>query len=197
MLKARRPLAAALVVGAGALALTGCIPLPPALPEAPPIATPQPVEPAPTTASEEPASPSQEPTAPEAGDYPYTVDDGLGDTWSFDVTGVIADPPLRTGQAEPGTYFVGVVFDAAHLEGNVSFGSCFDIFVVGSDGETYDWMTTYAAVTAEDDIYDADDQGFTQRAAAVQLPEGVEPTQVIIRSTYGHPEVPDTVIDVQ
>ena len=58
-------------------------------------------------------------------------------------------------------------------------------------------MTTYAAVTAEDDIYDADDQGFTQRVAAVQLPEGVEPTQVIIRSTYGHPEVPDTVIDVQ
>lgn len=180
MPKPRRTLAAALVIGASAVALTGCI-LPPPLPEAPPA---QPVA----------SDPSGAPEA--SGDYQYTVDDGLGDTWSFSVTDVVANPPVRSGEPEAGTYFVGIVFDAHHDEGNVDFGGSFDVFVKGSDGETYDWMTTYANVTAEEDIYDADPAGFTGRTAVVQLPEGVDPVQVIVRSAYGHPEVPDTVIDV-
>ncbi|WP_206448407.1 hypothetical protein [Agrococcus sp. KRD186] len=181
MPKPRRTLAAALVIGASAIALTGCLPLPPALPEAPPAVTAVP-------------NPSAAPE-PATGDFPYTVDDGLGDTWSFDVTNVIADPPMESGEAEAGTFFVGVVVSAEHVEGDVDFISCFDIFITGDDGQTYDWRDTID-VTAENDVYYADDTAFTDAVAAVQLPEGVEPDQVILRSTYGHPEVPDTVIDV-
>lgn len=195
MPKPRRTLAAALVIGASAIALTGCLPLPPELPTAPaepPIAesTPSAAEPAPST---EPA-PSAEPDAPTA-DYPFTVDDDAGDTWSFDVTGLIADPPLEAGEAEDGTYLVGVLLSAEHLDGTASFTICFDIFVEGDDGETYDWSDTLG-VTAENDIYYADDDAFTDAVAAVQLPEGVEPARVIVRSSYGYPEAPDTVITV-
>lgn len=130
-----------------------------------------------------------------AGDLPYTVDDGLGDTWSFDVTNLIADPPMQSGEAEPGTFFVGVVISAEHVEGDVGFRTCFDIFIEGDDGQTYDWRDTIG-VTAENDVYFADDTSFTDAVAAVQLPEGAEPEQVILRSACGHPEVPDTVIDV-
>lgn len=202
MSKARRALAATLVVGMSAVALTACFPLPPALPSAPPTPTiPQPADPAtdPAVPATEPADPGTQPTeqpAAPSGDLPFTVDDGLGDTWSFGVSELVTDPPMESGEAESGTYFVGVVIDAQHVEGDASFATCFDILVQGSDGTVYDWADTIQ-VTAENDVYYADDSGFTGAVAAVQLPEGVEPTQVVLRSAYGHPAVADTVIDVQ
>ncbi|MFA4840490.1 MAG: hypothetical protein WC580_02150 [Agrococcus sp.] len=171
---ARRPLAAALVLGASALVLTGCIPLPPALPTAPTAAP-----------------------AGAAGSSTYTVDDGLGDVWSFRVTGLVDDPPLLSGEPEPGTRFVAIVIDGEHLEGTFAFKDCFDMFIQGTDGELYDFADTYATVTAENDIYQADDTSFTGAHALVQLPEDVDPDLVVFRSHYGYPEVADTVIDVE
>lgn len=197
MRKARRTVAAALVMGASALALTACFPLPPALPSAPPVPGPDPAPSpstaTPTTAPSGPTEPTAS-TAP-AGDLPYTVDDEAGDTWSFAVAEVIADPPMQSGAAAAGTHLVGVVIDAQHVEGSASFGTCFEIFVKGDDGQQYSWRDTIE-ITAENDIYFADRTAFTGAVAAVQLPEGVEPAQVIMRSAYGYPEVADTVIDV-
>lgn len=196
---ARRPLAAALILGAGALVLTGCIPLPPALPAAPTAAPVDPAEPSDTAAA--PSADSEEteqPSEPAAGAYDFTVDDGLGDTWSFTVTDLELNPPIETGEPEPGTSFVGIVIDAAHVEGgSLGFVDCFEIMVTGSDGVTYDWADTVVTVTAEDDVYDADVAGFTQARAVVQLPEGVDPAQLVFRSAFGHPQVEDTVIDVE
>lgn len=198
----RRTIASALIIGASAVALTGCLPLPPALPSAPPAPTvgtsadpstaPDPAE---SPESSSPAEPAETATAPADGDFPYTVDDQAGDVWSFDVTNLIADPPLESGSPEDGTFFVGVVISADHVEGGASFRTCFDIFIKGTDGETYDWSDSIG-VLAENDVRDADGSGFTDAVAAVQLPEGVEPDQVIIRASYGYPEVADTVIDV-
>ena len=198
---ARRPLAAALVLGASALALTGCIPMPPAIPAAPTGSPIEPADPVDTTEATEPAEPSEtgsseEPSEPAPGAYDFTVDDGAGDVWSFSVTSLEEDPPMQSGEPEAGTYFVGILFDAEHLEGSFGFSSSFDIFVVGSDGVEYDWRDTIA-VTAENDVFYADEAGFTQARAVVQLPEGVEPAHVILRSAYGYPEVPETVIDVE
>lgn len=196
MPKPRRTLAAALAIGVSAVVLTGCFPVPPALPEAPPVQT---VDPSPTSdptaAPTDPAPTGEDATEAPTGDYPFTVDDQAGDVWSFDVTGIVADPPLESGEAEEGTFFVGVLLSGEHVEGTYSFKDVFDIFVKGTDGQTYDWRDTIG-VTAENDIYYADDTAFSDVVAAVQLPGGVEPAQVILRSTYGHPEVPDTVIDV-
>ncbi|WP_347754378.1 hypothetical protein [Agrococcus sp. ProA11] len=198
MLKARRPAAAALILGVGALALTGCFsppPLPSAAPE-PPAAPSTSAEPSPTG---EPTEPTEEPTTSSepaaSGDLPFTVDDGLGDIWSFDVVELVSNPPLSSGEPEPGTYVVGVIIDAEHVEGGVSFANCFDILVEGSDGEIYDYADTIG-ITPEDDIYFADDDAFTGAVAAVQLPEGVDPVSVTMRSTYGHPEVEDVVINI-
>lgn len=191
---AHRPLAAAIVLTAGALALTGCIPLPPALPSAPLTPT-SPAAPAPASSQEPGASTDPGPSG-EASGQQFTVDDGLGDVWSFTVVGLEADPPMESGEPEPGTYFVGVVIDGQHLEGNVDFTGCFDIFMAGTDGVQYDWADTIQ-ITAVDDIYYADPEGFTGARAVVQLPEGVEPAQLIFRSAYGYPAVADTVIDVQ
>ncbi len=194
----RRSLAAALVVGAGALALTGCI-TPPPLPSAAPA--PEPTAEAPSPAPSGAPSASADPgssTPPSDGELAYTVDDGLGDTWSFDVVEVVADPPLETGAPEEGTFVVGVVIDARHDEGSTRFTACFDILVEGSDGETYDYGVTRATLTPEDDIYYVEDEeSFTGAVAAVQLPEGVEPTSVILRSSYGYPEVEDTVFEIE
>ncbi|WAC66568.1 hypothetical protein OVA14_01930 [Agrococcus sp. SL85] len=188
----RRLLAAALVLGGASLALTGCIPMPPAVPTAAPT-MPAPEDP---TTSTEAADPTEEPTTPpSAGEYAYTVDDGLGDIWSFSVTSIDDNPPMESGEPADGTYFTAVRIDGNHDEGTTSFMGCFDVFVVGSDGQTYDWADT-VAVTAEDDIYYVEDT-FEGARAVVQLPEGVAPTQVILRSTYGHPDVPDTVLDVE
>jgi hypothetical protein len=171
---ARRPLAAALVLGASALVLAGCIPLPPALP----------------------ASPTAAPTGG-AASTSFTFDDGLGDIWSFRVTGLVDDPPLVAGEPEPGTRFVAIVIDGEHLEGTFAFKDCFDMFIQGTDGELYDFADTYATATAEDDIYEADETSFTGARALVQLPEDVDPDRVVFRSHYGHPQVADTVIDVE
>lgn len=194
---ARRRLAAALVLGASALALTGCLPMPPALPAAP---TAEPIDPAEPTESSEPAEPgtttdaSEEPSEPSSGAYDHTVDDGAGDTWSFSVTGLEPNPPMQSGEPEAGTYFVGILFDAEHVEGSADFSQCFDIFVVGSDGIEYDWRDTIS-VTAENDVYFADTEGFTQARAVVQLPEGVDPAQIVLRTRYGAGE--EIVIEVQ
>lgn len=194
MSHARRIVAAAFAVGVGALTLTGCIMPPPAPTAAPATPTQTMAQPAgdPGTTSE-PAPPSGS-SAP-AGDYPFTVDDGVGDTWSFDVVELVADPPMESGEPAPGTHFVGVVISAQHLEGSASFMICFDILVEGTDGETYDWRDTLT-VTAVDDLYFADDQAFTRAVAAVQLPEGVDPVRVTMQSRYGAPEVEDVVIDI-
>jgi hypothetical protein len=175
---ARRPLAAALVLGAGALVLTGCIPLPPAVPTSP-------------------ADPATAAPADPATSGGFTVDDGLGDVWSFRVTGLVDNPPLVTGEPEPGTRFVAIVIDGEHLEGSFAFKDCFDMFIQGTDGELYDFADTYATATAENDIYQADETSFTGARAVVQLPEDVDPDLVVFRSHYGHPEVADTVIDVE
>ncbi len=171
----RRPFAAALVLGASALALTGCIPLPPALPATPTAAAP----------------------SGSAGVSTYTVDDGLGDVWSFRVTGVVDNPPLRMGEPEPGTRFVAIVIDGEHVTGSFAFKDCFDMFIQGTDGELYDFADTFTTVTAENDIYEADTTSFTGAHAVVQLPEDVDPDLVVFRSHYGHPQVADTVIDVE
>ncbi|WP_404311840.1 hypothetical protein LG314_10890 [Agrococcus terreus] len=189
----RRTSIALAVLGAGALALAGCLPTPPTLPTAAP---PQPTQ-TQTAPESDPAEPSesQEATPPQAGDYAHTVDDGAGDVWSFTVTSIDDDPPMESGEPEPGTSFVAIRIDGHHDEGGASFTTCFDMLVVGSDGETYDWADT-VAVTAEDDIFYVDDT-FEGARAVVQLPEGVDPVQVILRSTFGHPAVPDTVLDVE
>lgn len=191
----RRSLAAAVLVGAGALALTGCI-TPPPLPPAAPVPEPTTAPSAPVQSSA-PADPGSS-TPPSDGELPYTVDDGLGDTWSFDVVEVVADPPMSSGEPEEGTFVVGVVIDARHDEGSAGFTSCFHILVEGSDGETYDYADTRASLTPEDDIFFvAEEESFEGAVAAVQLPEGVEPASVILRSAYGHPEVEDTVFEIQ
>lgn len=193
---ARRTLAAAIILTAGALALTGCIPLPPAVPAAP-TAPVEPGDPAQPTQSTEPGATTEPGTGGQVAGEEFTVDDGLGDVWTFSVVAVEADPPMEFAEPEPGTAFIGIVIDGEHLEGSLDFTGCFDIIVVGSDGEQYDWADTIGTATAEDDIFYADTQSFTGARAAVQLPEGVTPAQLIFRSTYGHPDVPDTVIDVQ
>lgn len=188
---ARRPLAAALIMGAGALVLTGCIPMPPPIPQAPSAS-------APTTPTEstDPAAPGTTtgPSEPSTGAYDFTVDDGAGDVWAFTVTALEPDPPMQSGSADAGTYFVGILFDAEHLEGSIDFAGMFDIFVVGSDGVEYDWRDTIA-VTAEDDIYYADQAGFSQARAVVQLPQDVEPAQVVLRPRYG--DAQETIIEVR
>lgn len=190
---ARRPLVAALVVGASALVLTGCIPTPPPLPAAP---TTAPIDPSTTPAPSESSEPgaSADPTEPSDGAFDYTVDDGAGDVWSFTVTGLEEDPPMESGEAEAGTYFVGILLDAEHVSGSASFQRCFDILVVGSDGVEYDWRDTIA-VTAEDDVYYADTEAFTQARAVVQLPEDVDPDQVVLRTRFGAGE--EIVLDVE
>lgn len=189
----RRALAAVAILGAAALALSGCLASPPALPtEAPP--QPTETQAVPETEAAEPTA-SQETTPPAAVEYAYTVDDGLGDIWSFSVTSVDDDPPMESGEPEAGTRFVAIRLDGDHDEGDVSFHGCFEMLVVGSDGETYDWADT-VAVTAEDDIFYAGDT-FQGARAVVQLPEDVDPAQIIIRSTYGSPEVEDIVLDVE
>lgn len=195
---ARRPLAAALILGASALVLTGCLPMPPAAPVLPP--TSGPTEP---TESSDPAEPgttdepteSSEPSTPSDGAFDYTVDDGLGDVWSFTVTGLEENPPMESGSPEAGTYFVGILIDAEHLDGALGFTSSFDIMINGDDGATYNWSDTIE-VTAEDDVFYADTEGFTQARAVVQMPEGVLPAQLVFRSSFGYPTVADTVIDV-
>lgn len=195
---ARRPLAAALILGASALVLTGCIPLPPTVPAAPTTGPVEPSTPADPTESSEPADPGtsepSESAEPADGELDFTVDDGAGDTWSFSVTGLEPDPPMESGEAEPGTYLVGIVLDGAHVDGSASFSTCFDILVVGSDGVEYDWRDTIG-ITAVDDVYFADDAGFTGARAVVQLPEDVDPAQLIFRTRYG--SAPDTIIEVQ
>lgn len=195
MRTARRTLLAAIVLGTGAVALTGCI-LPPPIPSAAPAQPPVVEE----SAVAEPRTPETEgasdPAAP-VGDLPFTVDDGYGDVWSFDVVEVVADPPLESGVPAPGTHVVGVVIDARHDEGGVSFDGCFEILVEGTDGQTYAYADTIGPLTPENDIFFASTDAFTGAVAAVQLPEGVDPARVILRSAYGHPEVADTVIDIQ
>lgn len=203
MRRTRRSLAATILLGAAALVLTGCI-TPPPLPTAAPA--PAPVDPAPadpTPTAGTPGSPS-ETAGPDASappsdtDLPFTVDDGLGDTWSFDVVEVVADPPLASGAPEDGTFVVGVIIDARHEEGDAGFDQCFHILVEGTDGETYDYVDTRASITPEDDIFFVEDEpSFTGAVAAVQLPEGVEPASVILRSAYGYPGVEDTVFEIQ
>lgn len=195
---ARRPLAAALILGGGALVLTGCIPLPPALPAAPttsPVESVDPVE-TPDASESDATDDASEPSEPSTGAYDFTVDDGAGDIWSFSVTSLEENPAMESGEPAEGTYFVGIVLDAEHVEGSLDFVNCFDMLVVGSDGVEYDWSDTIE-VTAENDVFYADTTGFVQARAVVQLPEGVEPVQVILRSSFGYPEVPDTVIDVE
>ncbi|MGM1028270.1 MAG: hypothetical protein ACQEWM_00190 [Actinomycetota bacterium] len=195
---ARRPLAAALILGAGALVLTGCLPMPPAMPVAPtttsgpttPTESSDPVDPG---ATDEPTA-SSEPSEPSAGAYDYTVDDGVGDTWSFTVTGIEDNPPMDSGAAAAGTYLVGILIDGEHVEGTASFRTCFDIIVVGSDGVEYDWRDTIE-LTAQDDLFYADTEAFTQARAAVQLPEGVDPDQVVVRARFGSGE--EIVLDVE
>lgn len=202
MLHPRRTAAVAIVAIAGALALTACLPLPPALPSAP--------APAPSSAGVDPGAPSGTPGGgadpsesapasqePAAGELPFVVDDNAGDTWAFDVVEVVADPPLERGAPEPGTFVVGVILDGEHREGTARFTICFDILVTGSDGETYDYADTVQELTPVDDIfYLGAESSFERAVAAVQLPEGVEPVQVTLRSSYGHPEVEDIVFDL-
>lgn len=191
---ARRPLAAALILGASALVLTGCIPLPPAIPAVPtaaPINTPAPDE------SSDPADPgaTEEPAEPAAGGYDFTVDDNAGDTWAYTVTGLEENPPLEVGEPEAGSYAVAVLFDAAHLEGAAAFSTCFDVIVQGSDGQEYDWSD--GELMAENDLALKFDDEFTGGRAVVQLPEGVTAEQITVRSSFGYPEVADTIIEVQ
>jgi hypothetical protein len=198
---ARRPLAAALILSASALVLTGCLPVPPTVPAAPtngPVEPTESSEPADPGATEEPTESTDpsEPSEPSDGAFDYTVDDGAGDVWSFTVTGLEENPPMDAGEPDEGTYFVGILIDAEHLEGALRFSSSFDIMIDGDDGTTYNWSDTIE-VTAEDDVFYADTAGFTQARAIVQLPEGVLPDRVVLRSAYGYPDVEDTVIDVE
>ena len=197
---ARRPLAAALILGASALVLTGCLPMPPAAPVLPPTSGPteptessEPTEPGTTDEPTESSEPS-EPSEPSDGAYAYTVDDGAGDTWSLSVTGLGENPPMEAGTPAAGPYFVGILLDGEHVNGTASFHTCFDIFVVGSDGVEYDWRDTIG-VTAQDDVFYADSEAFTQARAAVQLPEGVEADQVVLRTRFGPGE--EIVLDVE
>lgn len=197
---ARRTVFAALVAGAAALALTGCIGMPPASPPAPPAPT-LPTQPAPAPSDDD--APEPEPTAdqqePSTGDYQFTVDDGAGDTWSFSITGVEDAPPMQSGSAAAGHHLVGVLIDARHDVGSASFTTCFDIIVVGSDGVEYDFGDTIAN-TAENDIFYQEAGAGTEfqgARATVQLPDGVEPAQVVLRSSFGQPQVPDSIVDVQ
>lgn len=194
---ARRPLAAALVLAAGALVLTGCIPEPPAIPQSPV----QPADPQPA----DPAQPSESADAPDSGapsgeanvglGEMVTVDDEAGDSWSFAVTGIEENPPLESGDSAPGTRFVAVLLDGERVEGGVGFIQLFDIWVVGSDGGEYYWADTVEA-TAEEDVYFVGDS-FAGARALIQLPEGVDPELVVARSAYGHPQVEDVVVDVR
>lgn len=202
MLHPRRTAAIALVAITGMLALTACFPQPPALPNAP--------APAPSSVGADPGAPAATPSAaadpsesapasqePSAGELPFVVDDGAGDIWAFDVAEVVADPPLEHGAPEPGTFVVGIILNGEHREGTARFTTCFDILVTGSDGETYDYADTVQELTPVDDIfYLGAESSFERAVGAVQLPEGVDPVQVTLRSSYGHPEVEDIVFDL-
>ncbi|MCR8670940.1 hypothetical protein [Agrococcus sp. HG114] len=192
----RRPLAVALVLGAAVVGLTGCLPMPPAIPEAPPapqapVDPQQPVEPQP--ADPQPAEPA---TANTGLGESVTVDDGAGDSWSFAVAGIEENPPMESGDPASGTRFIAVLFDAQRVEGALSFIDLFDISVIADDGNQYHWVDTIQ-VTAEEDISYAEGDAFSGARAIVQLPEGVEPELVVVRSTYGQPEVEDVVVDVR
>lgn len=201
---ARRPLAAALVLAAGALVLTGCIPEPPAIPQSPvQPADPQPADPAQPSDPAEPSEPGDEPDsdAPSGeanaglGEQ-VTVDDEAGDAWTFAVVGIEENPPVESGSPESGTRFVAVLIDGERVEGSLKFASLFDTSVIGSDGGQYAWWDTISA-TAENDIYYATDDAFSGARALIQLPEGVDPELVVLRSAYGYPEVDDVVVDVR
>lgn len=195
---ARRPLAASIVVAAAALGLAGCIAAPPASPPAAPTVDTAPLPDSSAPATEPTQAPAEDATesAPEAGVYDHLVDDTVGDTWAFTVTGVETNPPMTTGAAEPGTQLVAVLIDGTHVAGNAGFTTCFDVLVTGTDGQEYAWSDTIA-LTAENDIFYASDQ-FTGARALVQLPEGVSPQQVTVRSTFGASHgVADVVIPVQ
>jgi hypothetical protein len=200
---ARRPLAALLVVGVGALTLSGCLILPPPIPEAPVLPTAAPLDPTvepldPSESGEaDPGQPVDDLAPTAAFGEPVTIDDGAGDAWTVTVTQVEPDPPLQGGGAAAGTRIVAVVLDAERVEGEYPFLELFEIFVVGSDGVAYDYFDTIAEITPENDVYLEEGDSFTGARAAVQLPEGVDPTHVVVRSYYGHPEVADTVIAVQ
>lgn len=179
---ARRPLAAALVLAAGALVLTGCIPEPPAIPQS----------------QVQPGGPGAGAPVGEGNTglgETVTVDDNAGDSWSFAITGIEEAPPVESGSPESGTRFVAVLLDGERVEGGVGFIQLFDIWVVGSDGGEYHWADTVEA-TAEDDVYFVGDS-FAGARALIQLPEGVDPELVVARSTYGHPQVEDVVVDVR
>ncbi|WP_425847144.1 hypothetical protein [Agrococcus sp. TSP3-2-1] len=195
---ARRPLAAALVLAAGALVLTGCIPEPPAIPQSPV----QPADPQPA----DPAQPSESADAPDSGapsgeanvglGESVTVDDGAGDSWSFAITGIEENPPVESGAPESGTRFVAVLIDGERVEGSLKFASLFDTSIIGTDGEQYLWEDTIFA-TAENDIFFAMDESLSGARALIQLPEGVDAELVVLRSVYGHPQVEDVVVDVR
>ncbi|WP_026374301.1 hypothetical protein [Agrococcus lahaulensis] len=195
---ARRPLAAALVLAAGALVLTGCIPEPPAIPSSPAQpADPQPADPQPV--DPQPVDPDASAPAGDANTAlgeTVTVDDNAGDSWSFAVTGIEENPPLEAGSPESGTRFIALLVDGERVEGGVDFSSLFWISVIGSDGEQYAWEDTLHA-TAENDIFFAVDDAFTGARALIQLPEGVDPQLVVLRSAYGYPAVDDVVVDVR
>jgi hypothetical protein len=203
---ARRPLAALLVLGAGALTLTGCILMPPPIPaavapEAPSVEPDEPIE---SDESTDPGdSESAEPTEA-AGDVQpnaalgetVTVDDGAGDSWSFAVTSVEEAPPVESGDPEAGTRFVALLLDGQRVEGSFGWIDLFEPSIVGTDGNLYQWSDTVFA-TAENDVFYVEGDSFTGARALVQLPEGVDAQYVVIRSAYGYPEVVDTVIPAQ
>lgn len=193
----RRPLAVALVLGAAALGLTGCLPMPPAIPQSPPVAPQSPVDPQ-QPVEPQPADPQPaEPATPSTGvGETVTVDDGAGDTWSFAVTGIEEAPPMESGDPASGTRFVAVLLDGERVEGTFSFIDLFDISVIATDGNQYLWSDTIQ-VTAVDDIFYVEGDSFSGARAIVQLPEGVDPELVVVRSAYGHPEVEDVVVEVR
>lgn len=184
---ARRPLAAALVLSVGALALTGCLPTPPPLPQGPVTTVP--------TAVPGSSAPSAPGASTGLGET-VEVDDLAGDAWAFAVTGVEEAPVLESGEPEPGTRFVAIVLEGQRLEGTWEFMDLFEIWMVGSDGVDYHWADTFEA-TAQDDLYFADGDSLDGARALIQLPEGVEPELVVLRSQYGHPQVEDVVVDVR
>ncbi|MFC7430851.1 MULTISPECIES: hypothetical protein [unclassified Agrococcus] len=186
----RRTIAVGLVALASAT-LVGCIQLPvgaaPTSPAtSPTTSAPATSEPASSAPASEPAS--SEPTTPDAGGLgPFTVDDGVGDTWTYTVTGYELPATLESGTVPDGMVAVALLLDATHDEGTASWGICFEVTFTGSQGTYSVADEASQSVVAVNDVYLSVSESFTEGRAVVVVPaaEAVPGASFTVTSVYG------------
>lgn len=185
----RRTISVGLVAIASAT-LVGCIQLPTtaptAAPASPSTSAPATSEPASSAPASEPAT--AEPATPDAGGLgPFTVDDGVGDTWTYTVSGYELPAALESGTVPDGMVAVALLLDATHDVGTASWGICFEVTFTGSQGTYSVADEASQAVVAVDDVYLSVSESFMQGRAVVVVPaaEAVPGSYFTVTSVYG------------